>query len=97
MNNEHFAGSIAFFGNYFVLRIFGHTQSLRTPANMLVMNLAFSDLLLTLCMFPECIYNFFTGGPWRFGEMACQIHSFTGITKNKFNKDFLIYRRLLNL
>ena len=28
---------------------------------------------------PECVFNFFTCGPWRFGEMACQIHAFSGI------------------
>lgn len=45
---------------------------------MLVMNLAVSDFLLMICLIPECIFNFFSGGPWRFGEMACLIHAFTG-------------------
>ena len=46
---------------------------------MLIMNLAFSDLMLMLTLIPECVYNFFLGGPWQFGEMACQIHAFCGI------------------
>jgi len=71
-------GLTAIFGNISVLRIFGGNPALRTPANMLVMNLAVSDLLLMICLIPECVYNFFTGGPWRFGEMACLIHAFTG-------------------
>jgi r-opsin len=29
-------------------------------------------------LIPEATFNFFTGGPWRFGELACQIHAFTG-------------------
>jgi r-opsin len=32
-----------------------------------------------LALFPECVYNFFLGGPWRFGDMGCQIHAFLGI------------------
>ena len=74
-----FAGSIAIFGNIIVLRIFSNNQALRTPANMLVMNLAMSDLLLMITLIPECVYNFFLGGPWQFGELGCQIHSFCGI------------------
>jgi len=66
------------FGNYCVIRIFGSTPSLRTPSNMLVMNLAISDLLLVLTMFPEMIYNFWTGGPWRQGEAICYAHAFCG-------------------
>jgi len=71
-------GCIAIFGNAIVLKIFNGNSTLRTPSNMLVMNLAVSDLLLMLCLIPECVFNFFSGGPWRFGEMACLIHSFTG-------------------
>ena len=40
-----------------VLKIFSHYKPLRTPANMLVMNLAFSDLMLMFTLIPEsCIY-----------------------------------------
>lgn len=73
-----FAGSIAICGNIIVLRIFSNNEKLRTPANMLVMNLAMSDLLLMVTLIPECVYNFFLGGPWQFGELGCQIHSFCG-------------------
>ncbi|KAK4037275.1 hypothetical protein OUZ56_029311 [Daphnia magna] len=71
-------GSIAISGNIIALRIFGRNPALRTPANMLVMNLAMSDLLLMITLIPECVYNFFLGGPWQFGELGCQIHSFCG-------------------
>ena len=71
-------GSTAVFGNLSVLRIFSGNPNLRTPSNMLVLNLAASDLMLMICLLPEAVFNFFTGGPWRFGNLACQIHAFTG-------------------
>jgi r-opsin len=39
-------GSVAMIGNYFVLNIFTTTKGLRTPSNMLVINLAFSDFMM---------------------------------------------------
>ena len=72
------AGIIAFSGNVMVLKIFSHYKALRTPANMLIINLAVSDLGIVIGLFPECIYNFFLGGPWRFGYLGCQIHAFCG-------------------
>lgn len=45
-------GSIAMIGNYFVLNIFMTTKALRTPSNLFVINLAFSDFLM-----------YFTNGP----------------------------------
>lgn len=61
-----------------VLRIFSHAPALRTPSNILIMNLAITDFMLMFAMIPECAYNFLTGGPWRFGNNGCQLHSFTG-------------------
>jgi len=71
-------GSVAIIGNTMVLQMFRRYESLRSPANMLVMNLAVSDLLLMWSLIPECVYNFSLGGAWQFGELACQIHSFCG-------------------
>lgn len=71
-------GFLAISGNWMVLSILSKFKHLRTPANILVMNLAISDLLLMLCLIPEAVFNFFTGGPWKFGAMACQIHAFSG-------------------
>jgi r-opsin len=75
-------GTVAISGNWMVLRILGSFPSLRTPANMLVMNLAVSDFLLMITLIPECVYNFFTGGPWQFGDLGCQIHAFCGMLIN---------------
>nr|CAH0098681.1 unnamed protein product [Daphnia galeata] len=71
-------GSMAICGNIMVLKIFSHFKSLRTPANMLVINLAVSDLMLMFTLIPEACYNFFSGGPWQFGHIGCQIHAFCG-------------------
>ena len=70
-----------------VLKMFGKNPSLRSPGNLLVVNLAFSDLCLMLALIPEACTNYFTGGPWKFGEIACNIHAFCGPyikTKTKF-------------
>lgn len=71
-------GVLATGGNWMVLRILSRNPSLRTPANILVMNLAISDFLLMVTLIPEAVYNFFSGGPWQFGEIGCQIHAFCG-------------------
>ena len=78
---------VAISGNWMVLRILTSVQSLRTPSNMLVMNLAVSDFLLMVSLIPECVYNFFCGGPWQFGDLGCQIHAFCGQFKKEKKND----------
>jgi r-opsin len=82
------SGGMAICGNIMVLKIFGHFKNLRTPANMLVINLAVSDLMLMFSLIPEAVYNFFLGGPWQFGHIGCQIHSFCGIVN--LNKPLIL-------
>lgn len=50
------------FGNAFVIFMFGSRKSLRTPANILVMNLAICDFLM-LVKCPIAIYNNIKEGP----------------------------------
>lgn len=50
-------GVLSFFGNGLVVYIFTTTRSLRTPSNLLVVNLAFSDFCMMLCMSPAMVYN----------------------------------------
>jgi len=50
-------GVLALVGNGMVLYIFGKTAGLRTPANLLVMNLAFSDFMLMATLVPEFVTN----------------------------------------
>jgi r-opsin len=61
-----------------VVFVFMKYKTLRTPSNMLVMNLALSDLLIMGTLFPECTINFFMGGIWQFGQTACLVHAFCG-------------------
>ncbi|EDW69071.2 uncharacterized protein Dvir_GJ13041 [Drosophila virilis] len=64
------------FGNAFVIFMFGSRKSLRTPANILVMNLAICDFLM-LIKCPIAIYNNIQEGP-ALGDMACRIYGFVG-------------------
>lgn len=50
-------GVISVIGNGMVVYIFSSTKSLRTPSNMLVINLAFSDFLMMLTMSPTMVIN----------------------------------------
>lgn len=53
-------GFISIIGNGMVVYIFVSTKSLRTPSNLLVINLAFSDFCMMFTMSPPmvCIENF---------------------------------------
>lgn len=50
-------GITSVIGNGMVIFIFSTTKSLRTPSNLLVVNLAFSDFFMMFCMFPPMVYN----------------------------------------
>ncbi|XP_054732633.1 opsin, ultraviolet-sensitive [Anastrepha obliqua] len=63
-------------GNSFVIFMFLRCKSLRTPANILVINLAVSDLLM-LSKCPIAIYNNFKQGP-ALGDVGCRIYGFLG-------------------
>ncbi|CAG7724951.1 unnamed protein product [Allacma fusca] len=71
-------GLVSIFGNLLVLYIFLKYATLRTPSNMLVMNLALCDLMIMVSLIPENIVSFLMGGVWQFGDAACQIHAFCG-------------------
>lgn len=48
-------GTISVTGNGMVIYIFTTTKNLRTPSNLLVINLAISDFLMMLCMSPVMV------------------------------------------
>ena len=60
-------GIVSVIGNGMVVFIFSSTKSLRTPSNLLVINLAFSDFCMMLTMSPPMVINpknleiYFTG------------------------------------
>nr|QIW86034.1 opsin M6 [Neogonodactylus oerstedii] len=73
--------TISFVGNSVVINLFFKSKSLRTPANMLVVNVAVSDLLMTLSNYPMFIYNCFHGGVWMFSAFWCSMYgALAGVT-----------------
>lgn len=48
---------IAYLGNLCVIFIFSKTKSLRTPSNLFVVNLAFSDFLIMFTMVSGFFFN----------------------------------------
>jgi len=73
-----FLGSASFLGNGTVLYLFFKVKKLRTPANVLVANLALLDFLMLLSQFPVFSYNCFSGGVWMFSPFACEIYALFG-------------------
>lgn len=60
-------GFVSITGNSMVIYIFSSTKSLRTPSNLLVVNLAFSDFLMMLTMSPPMVINCY-GETWMLGR-----------------------------
>ncbi|XP_028279792.1 melanopsin-A-like [Parambassis ranga] len=64
-------------GNFLVIYAFSRSRSLRTPANMFIINLAITDLLMCVTQTP----TFFTTSMhkrWIFGEKGCELYAFCG-------------------
>nr|ALH22335.1 LW-sensitive opsin [Photinus marginellus]APY20647.1 long wavelength sensitive opsin [Photinus marginellus] len=64
-------------GNGMVIYIFSTTKSLRTPSNLLVVNLAFSDFLMMATMAPPMVINCYNE-TWVFGPLFCEIYGMLG-------------------
>ncbi|XP_055550639.1 rhodopsin-like [Wyeomyia smithii] len=69
--------AIALLGNGCVIYIFTKTKTLRTPSNMFVVNLAFSDFLMIFTMGPPMVYNCYYE-TWVFGPLACELYGMAG-------------------
>nr|APY20498.1 long wavelength sensitive opsin 2 [Heterochelus sp. CRS-2017] len=72
-----FLGSVSITGNGMVIYIFSSTKALRTPSNLLVVNLAFSDFMMMLCMTPPLIINCYYE-TWSLGPLMCDIYGTAG-------------------
>ncbi|CAH2263061.1 opsin-1-like [Pararge aegeria] len=70
-------GFVSVTGNGMVVYIFTTTKSLKTPSNILVINLAFSDFLMMACMSPPMVINCYNE-TWVFGPFACQLYACAG-------------------
>lgn len=70
-------GLVAAIGNGCVILIFTTTKALRTPSNLFVVNLAFSDFLMMSTMSPPMVVNCYYE-TWHFGPRMCEIYAMLG-------------------
>ncbi|XP_069990569.1 rhodopsin-like [Penaeus vannamei] len=70
-------GSLSLAGNCVVIWVFMNTKALRSPANLLVVNLAISDFFMMLTMTPPLLINAYWG-TWILGGFFCEIYGFLG-------------------
>ncbi|PSN33893.1 Opsin-1 [Blattella germanica] len=70
-------GFISWTGNGMVIYIFSSTKSLRTPSNLLVVNLAFSDFLMMVIISPPMVVNCYNE-TWVLGPLMCEIYGMCG-------------------
>nr|XP_055026967.1 melanopsin-A isoform X1 [Misgurnus anguillicaudatus] len=70
-------GITGMLGNFFVIYAFSRSRTLRTPANLFIINLAITDFLMCATQSPI----FFTTSMhkrWIFGEKGCELYAFCG-------------------
>nr|CAI5858158.1 unnamed protein product [Callosobruchus analis] len=70
-------GVISIIGNGMVIYIFLSTKTLRTPSNLLVVNLAFSDFLMMCTMSPPMVINCYYE-TWVLGPFFCELYGMFG-------------------
>lgn len=70
-------GLVSMIGNYVVINVFSSTKALRTPSNLLVVNLAFSDFLMMFTMGPPMVINCYHE-TWTFGPFMCELYALLG-------------------
>lgn len=70
-------GVISVIGNGMVIYIFSTTKSLRTPSNLLVVNLAFSDFFMMFTMSPTMVINCYAE-TWVLGPFMCELYGLFG-------------------
>ncbi|XP_028324240.1 melanopsin-A-like [Gouania willdenowi] len=64
-------------GNFLVIYAFSRSRSLRSPANMFIINLALTDLLMCVTQSPVFFISSINRR-WIFGERACELYAFCG-------------------
>jgi len=70
-------GLLSVIGNAIVIWVFMNTKSLRSPANLLVVNLAVSDFFMMCTMFPPMVVNCYYH-TWAFSAFFCELYGFFG-------------------
>ena len=71
---------VSLIGNLLIVLIVYKTPTLRKPINMLIANMAMSDLLFPIFLFPVQLANLHGGGGWliggNLGQALCKLHVF---------------------
>nr|APY20546.1 long wavelength sensitive opsin [Adalia bipunctata] len=70
-------GFVSVAGNGMVINIFCGAKSLRTPSNLLVVNLAFSDFLMMFTMAAPMVINCYYE-TWVLGPLFCELYGMFG-------------------
>ncbi|XP_028044606.1 rhodopsin isoform X2 [Monomorium pharaonis] len=70
-------GIMGWTGNGVVIYVFLMTPSLRTPSNLLVVNLAFADFIMMVVLCPNMIISCYYE-TWILGPLMCDIHAMAG-------------------
>jgi len=73
-----FLWCISSFGNCLVIYIFLKTSTLRTPSNMFIVNLAFSDLCMITTQGLPVGIGIFISRYWPYGVFACKLYGCLG-------------------
>ena len=68
----------SFFGNAVVIYIFMSEKSLRTPTNIFIVNLAFSDMCMITTQGLPCVITAFASDHWMFGALLCEVYACLG-------------------
>eukprot|EP00088_Acartia_fossae_P038226 TRINITY_DN39527_c0_g1_i1.p1 TRINITY_DN39527_c0_g1~~TRINITY_DN39527_c0_g1_i1.p1 ORF type:complete len:343 (+),score=8.85 TRINITY_DN39527_c0_g1_i1:113-1141(+) len=70
--------ALNFFGNSLVIIIFLRVKRLRTPSNILIVNLAISDLCMMTTMGLPVVINPIFSTYWAYGPFACRLYGCFG-------------------
>ncbi|CAJ0948459.1 unnamed protein product [Ranitomeya imitator] len=66
---------IGIFGNIMTMLVVSKYKDMRTTTNLYLSSMAFSDLLIFLCM-PLDLYKLWQYRPWNFGSLLCKLFQF---------------------
>lgn len=88
---------MAFFGNSLILAVFFHFRRLRTPTNMLIVNLALADLMISIFCIPLGYWHviIFEDYRWIFGAFLCKLFNYLQATSVFLSSWTLVAIRLV--
>uniref|UniRef100_A0A8B9ZKH6 Growth hormone secretagogue receptor type 1 n=1 Tax=Anas platyrhynchos TaxID=8839 RepID=A0A8B9ZKH6_ANAPL len=66
---------IGIFGNLMTMLVVSRFRDMRTTTNFYLSSMAFSDLLIFLCM-PLDLFRLWQYRPWNFGDLLCKLFQF---------------------